>query len=54
MHGVFDEAKRLKSLWGGFWASRAILTANNYRVFDHLKSSTTADDSALVFGKNIP
>lgn len=29
--------------------SRAILTANNYRVFDHLP-----DDSALVFGKNIP
>jgi SAM-dependent methyltransferase len=29
-------------LWGGFRASRVVLTANNYRVFDHLNAPKTA------------
>lgn len=33
-------------LWGGFRASRVILTANNYRVFDHLKTPKIAEDIA--------
>jgi len=33
---VFEEAGELRKLWGGFWASRVLLTANNYRVFDYL------------------
>lgn len=53
MPGILDEAKRLRSLWGGFWASRAILTANNYRVFDHLKSSKTADDIAKILKTDV-
>jgi 2-polyprenyl-3-methyl-5-hydroxy-6-metoxy-1,4-benzoquinol methylase len=35
-------------LWGGFRASRVVLTANNYRVFDHLKTPKTAGDIARV------
>jgi hypothetical protein len=33
-------------LWGGFRASRVILTANNYRVFDHLTKPKTASEIA--------
>ncbi len=35
-------------LWGGFRASRVILTANNYRVFDLLKTPKTADQVAKL------
>ena len=35
-------------LWGGFRASRVVLTANNYGVFDHLKAPKTAGDIARV------
>ena len=35
-------------LWGGFRASRVVLTANNYRVFDHLKTPKTAGGIARL------
>jgi len=35
-------------LWGGFRASRVVLTANNYGIFDHLKTPKTAGDIARV------
>ena len=35
-------------LWRGFRDSRVVLTANNYRVFDHLKAPKTAGDIARV------
>ena len=35
-------------LWGGFRSSRVILTANNYRIFDHLKTAKTAAQIAKV------
>ncbi|MBI4685965.1 MAG: methyltransferase domain-containing protein [Nitrospirae bacterium] len=31
----FEEAKELMKIWGAFRASRVLLTANNYRIFDH-------------------
>lgn len=37
-------------LWGGFRASRVVLTANNYRIFDHLKTPKTAGDIAKAIG----
>ncbi len=43
MTGIPDGAKELRRLWGGFWSSRVILTANNYRVFEHLEIPRTAD-----------
>jgi len=32
------EAKEFRKLWGGFWPARVLLTANNFDVFDYLKS----------------
>lgn len=42
MARVQADAATLRRLWGGFWSSRVILTANNYRVFEYLKSPKTA------------
>ncbi len=44
---IQKEAKELRKLWGGFWSARVLLTANNFRVFDYLKSPKT---SAQVAG----
>ena len=42
------EIQEFTKLWGGFRASRVVLTANNYRVFDHLKTPKIAKDIAHV------
>jgi 2-polyprenyl-3-methyl-5-hydroxy-6-metoxy-1,4-benzoquinol methylase len=39
---IHDEVKELRKLWGSFWQARVLLTANNLRVFDHLKKSRNA------------
>ncbi len=43
---VQQEVKELRKLWGGFWSSRVLLTANNFRVFDYLTSPKTALETA--------
>ncbi len=48
MSTLLEEAKRLREIWGGFRAARVLLTANNYRVFDHLKKPKTADEVANI------
>jgi ubiquinone/menaquinone biosynthesis C-methylase UbiE len=46
---IGEEAKELRKMWGGFWSARVILTANNLRVFDHLKTPKSASDiSGLI------
>jgi 2-polyprenyl-3-methyl-5-hydroxy-6-metoxy-1,4-benzoquinol methylase len=40
------ELKELSRIWGGFMASRVLLTANSYRVFDHLEKQKTAEELA--------
>ncbi|MCX5717231.1 MAG: methyltransferase [Nitrospirae bacterium] len=40
---VLEEAGELRKLWGGFWASRLLLTANNYRIFDCLIKPQSAN-----------
>lgn len=45
---IQQEAGELRKLWGGFWSSRVLLTANNFRVFDYLKSPKTASQAARV------
>lgn len=45
-----DRVQEFSRLWGGFRASRVILTANNYRIFDHLKAAKTAGDLAAEIG----
>jgi 2-polyprenyl-3-methyl-5-hydroxy-6-metoxy-1,4-benzoquinol methylase len=37
MSKILEEVKELRKIWGGFRPARVLLTANNYRVFDHLK-----------------
>lgn len=36
MANILEQANELKRMWGGFRSARVLLTANNYRVFDHL------------------
>jgi 3-hydroxy-5-methyl-1-naphthoate 3-O-methyltransferase len=47
MPKVYDEAKELRRLWSGFWSSRVVITANNFKLFDHLKSTKSAEELAL-------
>jgi 3-hydroxy-5-methyl-1-naphthoate 3-O-methyltransferase len=42
------EVMEFTRLWGGFRASRVILTANNLRVFENIGKGRTADDLASV------
>jgi SAM-dependent methyltransferase len=39
---LISQLQDFGKLWGGFRASRVVLTANNYRIFDHLKTPKTA------------
>lgn len=43
---LVKQLQEFARLWGGFRASRVVLTANNYRIFDHLKAAKTAGDIA--------
>lgn len=38
MSNIREETKRLREIWGGFRSARVLITANNYRVFDLLKT----------------
>jgi len=40
------QVQNFAKLWGGFRASRAVLTANNYAVFEYLRTPKTAADVA--------
>lgn len=42
----------LRRLWN-FWPSRVILTANNFRVFDHLGEGKTASELAQLLNVNV-
>jgi len=41
-----NEAKELMKVWGAFRATRVLLTANNFRVFDNLTKPQTAKTTA--------
>lgn len=43
---LLKQLKEFGAIWGGFRASRVILTANNYRIFDQLNSPKTAGEIA--------
>jgi hypothetical protein len=45
---VLKQAKELRKLWGGFWPARVLLTANNFGVFDYLKSPKAAAEIAKI------
>lgn len=50
---VLEEAGELRRLWGGFWASRVLLTANNYRIFDYLIKPQSANAIAKKLKTNL-
>lgn len=45
---IQDELKEVRMLWGNYWASRVLLTANNFGVFEYLVTSKTAKNIALL------
>lgn len=49
MPGILEEAKELRKIWSGFRPARVLITANNYRVFDHL----TKPQSAKTISKKL-
>jgi 2-polyprenyl-3-methyl-5-hydroxy-6-metoxy-1,4-benzoquinol methylase len=50
MSTIFEQALGLRMMWGGFWTSRILMTANNYRIFDHLQPPRTAAELAAELG----
>ncbi|MBI3377583.1 MAG: methyltransferase domain-containing protein [Nitrospirae bacterium] len=50
---ALKEAGELRKLWGGFWASRVLLTANNYRIFDYLIKPQSAKAIAKKLKTNL-
>jgi len=46
---VHEQVKELRRIWGGFRQARILMTANNYRVFDHLLHPR----SALAVSENL-
>jgi len=44
MPEIPEGAKKLRALWGAFRSSRVLITANNYRVFDHLTEFESAQE----------
>ncbi len=53
MSNINEQAIELKKLWSGFQASRVLLTANNYRVFDRLKEQKAAKSFARAAGTDV-
>jgi ubiquinone/menaquinone biosynthesis C-methylase UbiE len=45
---INEDVMALRGLWGAFWQSRVVLTANNLRVFDHLKKPRSAAEVAAL------
>jgi ubiquinone/menaquinone biosynthesis C-methylase UbiE len=42
MADIFGQVNGLRKLYNGFKSARVLLTANNYRIFDHLTTPNTA------------
>lgn len=42
MTSILERSNELRRLWGGFRQARVLLTANNYRIFDHLSKPLSA------------
>ncbi len=45
---IKDELNELRMLWGGYWPSKILLTANNLKVFEYLKTPQTAKSIASL------
>jgi ubiquinone/menaquinone biosynthesis C-methylase UbiE len=47
---VAAQVRDFSGLWGGLRASRVVLTANNYAIFEHLQTPRTAAELAMIIG----
>jgi 2-polyprenyl-3-methyl-5-hydroxy-6-metoxy-1,4-benzoquinol methylase len=47
---VAAQVRDFSRLWGGFRASRVVLTANNYAIFEHLQTPRTAAELSGAIG----
>ena len=43
MPNILEESIEIRKIWGGFRQARALLTANNYRIFDYLERLQSAN-----------
>ncbi len=43
MPKIHEEANKLRNIWSGFRSARVLITANNFRVFYHLKTTQSAE-----------
>lgn len=43
-----DELRELRMLWSAYWPSRILLTANNLRIFEYLKSPKTVGELVSI------
>jgi len=41
---IYEEANKLREIWSGFRASRVLITANNFRLFDFLIKPLSAEE----------
>jgi 2-polyprenyl-3-methyl-5-hydroxy-6-metoxy-1,4-benzoquinol methylase len=49
---IAKQAREFAHVWGGFRAARVVLTANNYNIFEHLKTARTAGQVADILETN--
>jgi ubiquinone/menaquinone biosynthesis C-methylase UbiE len=43
MPNILQQAAEIRKIWSGFQGARVLITANNYRVFDHLEKQSSAN-----------
>jgi ubiquinone/menaquinone biosynthesis C-methylase UbiE len=48
MATIREHAQELRSIWSNFQSSRVLLTANNYRIFDHLTREISPKDLSRI------
>jgi 2-polyprenyl-3-methyl-5-hydroxy-6-metoxy-1,4-benzoquinol methylase len=46
MPNIIEQTKEIRKIWSAYQSSRVLITANNYRVFDHLEEAKTASKLA--------
>jgi 2-polyprenyl-3-methyl-5-hydroxy-6-metoxy-1,4-benzoquinol methylase len=46
MPNILQQAIEIRKIWGSFRQARVLLTANNYRIFDHLEKQKSAGNMA--------
>ncbi len=48
MANILEQTREIRKIWSAYQSSRVLITANNFRIFDHLEEPKTADNLAHV------